>query len=364
MRDLWIHDDDLIVATHGRAFWILDDITPLRQIAATVVQADAYLFRPGHAYRVRRDTNTDTPLPPDEPTATNPPSGAIVDYYLAKAASGPVTLEILDARGKLVRRYSSADRLEVTEEKLQKQLIPLYWIRMPKMLSTEAGMHRWVWDLHYPAPVSTEHGYPIAAIPGDTPREPLGPHAVPGKYTVRLTADGRSYTAPLTVVMDPRVKTSIVGLEQQFQLATKLASLLTRTSEAVMQARSMRAQTHDLSAKATGPAAEAIKSFDQKLTAVLQGSGQPGAGAPTLSHVNDAASTLYADAGRSDAAPTKALLDATSAAEQDAAAVLKTFDHLKTMDLPALNQALRGAGLSEVQLKAESMEDDDQADVE
>jgi photosystem II stability/assembly factor-like uncharacterized protein len=363
MRDLWIHDDDLIVATHGRAFWILDDITPLRQLAAAVVQADAYLFRPGHAYRVRRDTNTDTPLPPDEPTATNPPSGAILDYYLAKPASGPVTLEILDAHDKLVRRYASSDKPEVTEEKLQKQLIPLYWIRMPKMLSADAGMHRWVWDLHYPAPVSTEHGYPIAAIPGDTPREPLGPHALPGKYTVRLTANGHSYTAPLTVTMDPRVKTSVAGLEQQFQLETRLASLLTHTSEAVMQARSMRGQTRDLSAKASGSAAEAIKSFDQKLTAVLQGSGQPGAGAPTLSHVNGAAATLYADAGRADAAPTKALLDATSAAEQDAAGALKTFDHLKTTDLPALNQVLRGAGLSEVQPKTDSTADD-QADVE
>jgi photosystem II stability/assembly factor-like uncharacterized protein len=366
MRDLWIHDDDLIVATHGRAFWILDDITPLRQIADSVVRSDAYLFRPGRAYRVRRDTYTDTPIPPDEPTALNPPSGAILDYYLAKPPSAPVTIEILDSHDKLVRRYSSADVPEITEDELKKQLIPLYWIRMNKTLSAEPGMHRWVWDMHYPSPTSTEHEYPIAAIAGDTPREPLGPHALPGKYTVRLTANGHSYTAPLMVEMDPRVKTPMSGLEQMFQLEVRLASLLTRSSEAVMQARSISQQVKTLSSKTTGAPGEALKSFEPKVTAVLQGSGQPGGNAavPTLGRVNGAAATLYADATRSDAAPTQALLDATATAETDATAVLKDFDHLKTKDLPALNQVLRGAGLSEIQLQTAPLPDEDQGDVE
>ncbi len=366
MRDLWIHDNDLIVATHGRAFWILDDITPLRQLADSVVHSDAYLFRPGLSYRVRRSTNSDTPIPPDEPTALNPPSGAILDYHLAKPASGPITLEILDSHDKLVRRYSSADRPEVSEEDLKKQLIPLYWIRMPRTFSADAGMHRWVWDLHYPAPLSTQHEYPIAAIPGDTPREPLGPHALPGKYTVRLTVGGHSYTAPLTLEMDPRVKTPLPGLEQQFQLETRLASLLTSSSEAVMQAHSIQKQLKTLNPKASGAASDALKSFEQKLMALLQASGQPGAGtpAPTLGRVNGAATTLYADATRADAAPTKALLDATSAAEQDGATVLKNFDRVKMTDLPALNQVLRGAGLSEIQLKTNSPTDEGAADVE
>src|SRR5437660_1098870 len=155
MRDLWVHDNDLIVATHGRSFWVLDDITPLRQIAEAVAHSDVYLLRPEPAYRVRRDTNTDTPLPPDEPAGENPPDGAILDYYLAEAASGPVTLEILDAKGKLVRGYSSADRPDVTEAELEKTLeVPLYWVRKPKILSASAGMHRWVWDLHFPPPDS------------------------------------------------------------------------------------------------------------------------------------------------------------------------------------------------------------------
>jgi hypothetical protein len=236
---------------------------------------------------------------------------------------------------------------------------------MHKTLSTDAGMHRWVWDLHYPAPVSTEHGYPIAAIPGDTPREPQGPHALPGRYTVRLTANGRSYTAPIAIEMDPRVKTSSAGLAQLFQLETRLASLLTRTSESVIQARSLRKQAQELSAKATGSIADALKTFDQKVAGVLQSSGPTGATQPpTLARVNGSASTLYADATRADAAPTKALLDATATAEQDAATVLKSFENIKSADLLALNQSLRAANLPELHLTTQSQSSDDDSDVE
>ena len=137
MRDLGIHENDLIVATHGRSFWILDDITPLRQLAESMANSDAYLFKPEPAYRVRRSTYPDTPMPPDEPAGKNPPDGAILDYFLAQPASGAVTLEIVDAQGNLVRRFSSTDKPEVTQAELEKQLIPLYWIRMPKILSAE-----------------------------------------------------------------------------------------------------------------------------------------------------------------------------------------------------------------------------------
>ena len=137
MRDLWIHDNDLIVATHGRSFWILDDITPLREASAALANS-VHLFKPATAYRVQRNTNTDTPLPPDEPAAQNPPDGAVLDYFLPSAAS-TVTLEILDAQGKLVRRYSSTDKPEVSEEELQKQLIPLYWVRKCRQLSDRRG---------------------------------------------------------------------------------------------------------------------------------------------------------------------------------------------------------------------------------
>lgn len=370
MRDLWIHEDDLIVATHGRSFWILDDITSLRQINPSVATSDAFLFKPGIAIRVRRSTYSDTPIPPDEPTAENPPDGAVIDYFLSQPATESVTIEILDAQGKLVRRYSSTDKPEQTEEELEKQLIPLYWIRMPKTLSTDAGMHRWIWDLHYPAPVSTKHQYPISAVPHDTPRDPLGPRALPGDYTVRLTVGGHISTSQLTVRLDPRVKTPLAAIQQMFGLQTRLATLVTTTSEALIATGSLQQQLDQLSGKASGAAAEAIEKFKPKLNAVTEGvaaptpppaptkKGKPPAPAtpPTapvsLKDVNMAAMTLYAEVDRADAEPTVAQVSATATAEGNASGILKLWDTLKTTDLPALNEALRGAGLGELDLQA------------
>src|SRR5579872_5447804 len=234
IRDLVIHGDDLVVGTHGRSFWILDDITPLRQLTAEFAQAGVHLFEPQHTYRIRRDKNPDTPLPPEVPAGQNPPDGAIIDYYLKAAAPGPVTLEILDSAGKRVRQFSSADKMEPLENDLP---IPLYWVRPSRILSSGPGMHRFVWDLHYPSPDALEHDYPISAIVHDTPRSPQGPTVLPGEYTVRLNAGGQSYTAKLTVEMDPRVKTPPAGLEQQFQLAMQLADAMNRTYTALPKAQ-------------------------------------------------------------------------------------------------------------------------------
>src|SRR5262249_45685804 len=217
MRDLNVHGDDLIVGTHGRSFGILDDITPLRQLSPEVARANAHLYRPQLAYRVRWNRNTDTPLPPEVPAGKNPPEGAILSYYLRTAASGPVTLEILDARGKLVRRFSSTDQPQPIDKDL---IVPTYWVRPTQILSTEPGMHRFAWDLRYPDPDSIEHRYPISAILRDTPRSPRGPIAVPGQYTVKLHVANNTFSQPLTVRMDPRVKTPAAGLAKQFEVST------------------------------------------------------------------------------------------------------------------------------------------------
>ncbi len=355
MRDLWIHDNDLIVGTHGRSFWILDDITPLRQITEAVAHSSATLFKPEPAYRVRRDMNTDTPLPPDEPAGQNPPDGAILDYWLAQPASGTVTLEILDAGGKLVRRYSSSDQPEVTEEELKKTAeVPLYWIRMPKILSAGAGMHRWVWGLHYPPPKSTQYEYPISAIPHDTPRVPLGPRALPGQYTVRLNVDGHRYTAPLTVKMDPRVKAPLAGLQQQLHLEMRLASVMTRNYEAIMQARSVREQLQKLSGQASGPVAESITVLEKKVTAVLGAPGGffgPVSPELTLSRVNGEVATLYGEVDRADATPTSSQATALAGIEHDVSGVMKRWNEFKTADIPALNRQLCGANLPEIRLE-------------
>jgi photosystem II stability/assembly factor-like uncharacterized protein len=356
MRDLWIHDNDLIVATHGRSFWILDDIAPLREAAASFAAADAHLFTPAPAYRVQRDTNTDTPLPPDEPAAANPPDGAIIDYYLSHAASAPVTLEILDAQGQLVRRFSSADQPDVSEAALRKQLIPLYWLRLFRSLSSEAGMHRWVWDLHYPTPDSTRHEYPIAAIPADTPRLPLGPTALPGSYTARLTANGKTYTAPFTVKMDPRVQISAASLEKKFQLEVRLAALLSLTSKAVLQAGSLHEPLQNLNQKAAGSTRDSVQAFQNKLAAVLgapAGFAGPPADEITLARVNGQVTVLYGQVWQVDAEPTLAQSGAIAAAEHDASDVMKHWDALKTSDLPALNRALHDANLPELQIESD-----------
>jgi photosystem II stability/assembly factor-like uncharacterized protein len=374
MRDLWIHDDDLIVATHGRSFWVLDDISPLRQVTESVAKSEEYLFKPTIAYRVRRDTNTDTPIPPDEPTAQNPPDGAIIDYFLARPTTAPITLEILDGQGKLVRKFSDADKREPSAEELAKELIPQYWIRKPKRLSTDAGMHRWVWDLHYSAPRAPRSEYPISAVPGDTPRSPQGPMALPGQYTVRLTVRGLMVREPLIVKMDPRVKTSQEGLALEFQKQELLAKMMTQNTEALMQARSLREQLQKVAGKASdastatgassfaekisGPLADAVSAFEKKLGAILGGGGGPGgfgapaSGSPTLGRSAGAIAALYGEIDRADAAPTAAQLAAIDATEKDFSAVLKLWQQFLATDVPALNRQLKSAGLTELRLEA------------
>lgn len=363
MRDLWIHEDDLIVATHGRSFWILDDITTLRQINEKTAQSTAMLFKPSVAYRVRRSTWPDTPIPPDEPIAQNPPDGAVIDYFLSQPASDPLTIEILDSKGAVVRKYSSNDKPEQTEEELSKQLIPLYWIRMPKNPLTSAGMHRWVWDLRYPAPTAVQHGYPISAVPHDTPRDPEGPLAVPGDYTIRMSVGGKEYKSQLSVKLDPRVKTSSEGIRQMFELQTRLASLLTNTSEASLQARSIKQQAGKLAGKA-GAAADALDAFNKKFKQLSEGSGQPGSEEITIRRVNAAANTLYTEVDRADAGPTIAQVQATDSAERDGTTILKQWTDFKNVDLPAVNNALRSAGVPEISLSATSQNGADQGDEE
>ncbi len=228
IRDLVTHGDDLVAATHGRGFWILDDVTPLRQLDAKWAAGalgPPFLYAPQSAVRVRRNRNTDTPLPPEEPVGQNPPDGAILDYVLGARPTAAVTLEILDHDGALVRRFASDDAPEPLVEPL---VVPAYWVRPPRLLSAAPGMHRFVWDLRLPPPPAREHEYPISAIAGDTPREPLGPLVPPGTYTVKLTVDGTAFTRTLTVKMDPRVAMSPADLAAQFALLKRITGALAR----------------------------------------------------------------------------------------------------------------------------------------
>jgi hypothetical protein len=274
VRDLVVHNDDIVVGTHGRSFWILDDITPLREVSDRVAAADVHLFRPQVAYRFRRSLNTDTPIPPDEPMGKNPPDGAIINYYLKSRASGPVTLEILDSANRLVRRFSSLDKPEAVNEK--ELNAPTYWVRPPQILSTEAGMQRFVWDLHYPAPEGARRSYPISAIYMDTPSTPSGPLAPPGEYRVKLTAGGRIITQRLILKMDPRVKTPPEGLARQFTLSMQCYEGVRKSREALEQIRALRAELKSLGDRAKqSTLAEAIAALDRK-AAAIEGSASAG----------------------------------------------------------------------------------------
>jgi hypothetical protein len=351
MRDLWIYDDDLIVATHGRGFWILDDIATLRQLGASTAKEDAVLFKPAPAYRVQRDTNTDTPIPADEPTAENSPYGAVIDYFLGRAATDALTIEILDAQGKIVRRFSSADPTTPSADDLRKQLIPPMWSLISTPPAATPGMHRFVWDLTYAAPVSTQFEYPISAVPHGTPRQPLGPRALPGSYTVRLTTDGVKHSAPLAIRLDPRLKIAPADLERQLRLQLRLADMRTQAATAVLQARSLRDQLHERKAKGNSTASEAVETFEKKLDVAMDGSHDASAkSSPPLTKVNGDVSALYEGVDRADAAPTETQVSASAAAERDLSAAMKQWEHLKVVDLPALNATLRGANEDELHL--------------
>lgn len=352
VRDVIIKDDDLVAATHGRGFWILDDITPLRQLDASVSSASAFLFKPELSYRVRWDMNTDTPLPPDFPAAENPPDGAVIDYSLKSAASGPVTLEIRDKAGKTVRRYSSADPITPVDPMLD---IPTYWVRSPQRLSSEAGTHRFLWDMHYAPLPGIKPAYPIAAVPHNTAPQPTSPWVMPGQYTVVLTVDGKSYSQPLTIQMDPRVKTSAADLEKQFQLSQKLYNHLLSVMPATNQLDDVRRQLKDLQKQAQGDVLTAVNGLDQKLQA-LGGGAQgrrpgPGSEPVSLSGMRVRLLTLMGVFQEADVAPTTQATSAAGELEPQVAPLLQRWEAIKAQDIPALNNQLKSANLPQIKLE-------------
>ncbi len=216
IRDLVIHENDLVVGSHGRSIWIMDNIAPIREIAETMQSSGAYLFSPTEAIRVRWNMFSDTPLPPEEPAGQNPPDGAILDYYLSVNAD-KVDLEIYDNAGKIVRDYASDDAPENIDTTSLPH--PTYWIQPAKRLEVGQGHHRFVWDLRYEQPKGTRRQYAISAVYQRTPSGPQGPLVPPGIYIVKLIVDGASFEKSIIVKMDPRVKIS----EEDLNLQTKLS---------------------------------------------------------------------------------------------------------------------------------------------
>jgi photosystem II stability/assembly factor-like uncharacterized protein len=285
ITDLAVHGDDLAISTYGRALWILDDLTSLRQVEASIAQEDVHLFRPQQAIRVRWDMNQDTPLPIETPAGKNPPDGAIIDYYLKSAPSTDLKLTIYDSQNNVVREYSSvappADNMLANA--------PSYWFAPPVVLSKTSGLNRFAWDLRYPSPRTLAYSYygnlldyieytlPDHAIPGETPRQqPLGPLVVPGRYSVVLNVRGQTYRQELTVVLDPRVHVSPADLVQQLDAAKSILAQMSVTDDGYTQMVALRnaiaARQKILAAKPEAKeAADAAKALDDKAALVQNG---------------------------------------------------------------------------------------------
>ncbi len=312
IRDLVLHDDDIVVGTHGRSFWILDDYSPIRQMAASVDAGNAYLFKPKVTYRFRRNKWTDTPLPPEEPAGKNPPDGAIINYTLKTAPKTPVKLEILDAAGRVVRAFASNDVLKRLDEDAN---VPLYWVRPSQPLDATPGMHRFIWDMHWPAPDVMGFDFPISAIPHDTPRFPLGPAAMPGQYTVRLTVDGKAYTQTLTLKMDPRSTMTQDALRAQFDNSARAWEGIRKAATAIREVRALRERiggTRDTTAaKGVKPKGStpniATQALDSLAATFESGGGRPvaaGGSLPTFGGISGTLSSLLDDFEGADMTPT------------------------------------------------------------
>lgn len=365
VRDVIVKDDDLVAATHGRGFWILDDITPLRQADEAMASPGVFLVAPTVAWRVRWNTSTDMPWPKEEPTGANPPDGAILNYYLKTPSPGPVALEIRRGDGRLVRRYSSDDPVAPLPD-AKTAPVPLYWFRPPQVLSAAAGLHRFVWDVHYQplagaGTASGRAGLPIQGIPYNSPSTATTPWASPGAYTATLIAGGRRHAQTIVVRQDPRVTTPAAVMEKVYTLTDAMYFGAVDAQEAAAALGEIRAQAERL--KPQGATAEALAAF-LKQAAALEGQRQaapagpagfgpagrgPGGAAP-------AADSLWAVAGllgpqmnamqAADVAPPAHTLASVTSALALADAVMARWGAFKTTDLPAINAALKAAGLA------------------
>jgi hypothetical protein len=353
VTDLLVHGDDLIAATEGRSIWVLDDVAPLREIAGGLPNAPAHLFAPANAVRVHPDNNKDTPLPPETPAGENPPSGAIIDYWLGANTSGPVTLQIVDGNGQVVKTYSSA---QPPEHPKADRYFAKAWVTPPEMFSGAPGMHRFVWNLRYERPDSIGYGYSIAAVWGHgTPLEPEGPFALPGKYTVVLEAEGQRYTAPLTVTEDPRVTASAVDLARELALSQKIDAALADATDGYREKAALLKALDAQFPKSAfmDPATRAVV---EKLRA------KPAAGQPTFEAVARKLARAEGELESADATPTVVQEQLASDAIVSLAGVKKDWAAAKSGPLADLNASLARAGQKPVEISATDLREVDEPD--
>ncbi|MDR3688933.1 MAG: hypothetical protein P4L46_06100 [Fimbriimonas sp.] len=349
-RDMVVKGNDLVVGTYGRGFWVLDDIAPLRQLASSDLQEAVHLYKPSEAIRVRRNTNGDTPFPPEVPHALNPPEGAILYYTLGAKPSGDLTLDILDSAGHVVRHMSSAP-IPASHE--GPPPVPDFWIAQPKPMPMDVGLNRINWDLRYDNPPAFGHSYEINANPGLTPPSPQGPLALPGVYTVRLSVDGRAHSQPLTVKNDPRSPAKSSDLHAQGELQSKLYRCAEEAWLGYKAVDKLKNAVTDLVGDdAAEDLAAASEAFIAKLTSVGgAGGGRRGFGggfgrgggapqAPTFARVVSAVTGELNTLDSGDMAPNAPTQKASHSILADLKTAQTAWQNLLKKDLPAFNAVL------------------------
>lgn len=343
VRDLAVHDDDLVAATHGRAFWILDDISALRQVDLKVQSSNAFLYKPARATRILNDAFPGTPLPPEEPQAQNPPEGAVIDYYLASTASGPVELDILDSAGKLVRHFSSRDQPVAPPENAA---IAARWFKKPISLSEESGMHRFAWDLRY-----GRRGERTTEEDEETGMQVwIGPLVAPGAYRVKLTVPGKgSLEQKLDVRLDPRSHATPEILATQLRLAQQVFNDLVTARIAASEIHGLRLQLAKASAGLSANAAlsKRVATLDKQVQTIQNGDAQTAAGLASLSR---AFAVALNATQHSDRAPSAQVVEMYHESDQQLQRRVAEWGALKQNAVPPLSQELRSAGQAPIQI--------------
>lgn len=308
IRDLVIKDDDLVIGTHGRSFWILDDITPLRQLTTQLIKESVVLYKPQTAYRVKWNMYTDTPLPQEEPAGQNPPDGAVINYYLNNKASS-VELIITNKMGTVIRKYSTNDTLY----KIGDVNIPTYWIRPQQIVSNEQGSHRFMWDMKYD-PLNIPPSYPIAATYMNTAPDATAPWVLPGEYVVKLIVDGKTYQQSITIKMDPRVKTAAKDLQTQHDLSVQAYTNRIQCMKILEEIRLYRLM---LNGQMTNPPASVADDLNKKdkQAAALENS-TPGSNDASFNRLNNSFASIFGVLQDSDQPPTTQAIAALKEAQK------------------------------------------------
>ncbi len=352
IRDLVIKDNDLVVATHGRSFWIMDDIAALRNLVKLKEPKHTVLYETGLAYRVRWNMNSDTPLPQEEPAGQNPPDGAIIDYYLAKDAKSVVSLEIADEAGRVVRTFRSDDK----PYDVPPVNIPLYWIRPQQILPAAEGAHRFIWDMHE-QPLPSPAAYAISAIYGNTAPVPTSPWVMPGTYTLKLTVDGKVYTQHLAIKLDPRVKTPPAEIKRQFVLSDSCYQKILLINEITGKIQSLQAQIKIISPKTTGALSTALTGFSTEAGQLLGGGGgggrRGGGGGGGSGTLNGVKGNLNAAMNLMEDSEMPVTTQAANAAKQASTAfngLYVKYQKLTGAELKSINDQLAQAGVEKISL--------------